>query len=100
MLNRETEQKLSVLAQRVWAGRRGDRTLEARLLRDPTAFLLEHGIAIPANLEVQVSVEANVVSFRFRPRKPAGDAAEPGGYVSAITDGSQLFRFEFEWTWD
>jgi len=89
MLNSETEQKLSLLARRVWVGRRGDPALQQRLLGDPAAFLAENGIAIPAEFATSVSVGADSVSFRFQPR------AAP-----AVGDGSLLFRFEFEWIWD
>lgn len=89
MLTGETEQKLSLLAGRVWAGHRRDRTLQKRLLDDPASFLQENGIAIPKDFTTSVSVGAESVSFRFRPRT-----------APAVGDGSLLFRFEFQWIWD
>ena len=100
MLTGETEQKLSLLARRVWAGSRGDQTLQERLLRDPSSFLQENGIAISNDFETRVSVGANSVSFRFRPRQAPIDAAGGAGDAPVLNDGSLFFRFEFQWIWD
>ncbi len=95
MLTGDTEQKLSRLAHRVWAGKRRDASLPERLLRDPASFLQENGIAIPAAFETRAAIGANSVSFRFLPRDAACDAAPP-----VLGDGSIFFRFEFQWIWD
>jgi hypothetical protein len=100
MMNGETEQKLSLLARRVWAGSRRDKTLPERLLRDPAAFLQENGIAIPDEFETRVAVGADSVSFRFRPRKASADVDRGEGCAPVLNDGSLFFRFEFEWIWD
>jgi len=100
MLTGETEQKLSLLARRVWAGSRSDQTLQERLLSDPASFLQENGIAISNDFETRVSVGANSVSFRFRPRQAPIDAVGGGGDALVLNDGSLFFRFEFQWIWD
>jgi len=100
MLTGETEQKLSLLARRVWAGSRRDKTLQERLLSDPAFFLQENGIAIPDDFETRVSVGVDSVSFRFTPRIAAVDAAGAEGCAPVLNDGSIFFRFEFQWIWD
>jgi hypothetical protein len=96
ILTAETEQKLSLLARRVWAGSRRDKTLQEMLLRDPARFLQDNGIAIPDAFETRAAVGADSVSFRFRPR----EAAAAAGCAPTLGDGSLLFRFEFQWIWD
>jgi hypothetical protein len=100
MMAAEIEQKLALLARRVWAGRGSDTTLRERLLRDPASFLRENGIAIPEAFETEVSAGADAVSFRFRPRKEAVDVAVTGEGAPELGDGSMVFRFEFQWIWD
>jgi hypothetical protein len=100
MMTGETEQKLSLLARRVWVGSRTDKTLQEQLLRDPASFLQENGIAIPDNFETGVSLSADSVSFRFRPRNAVVDAEGAEGSAPILNDGSIFFRFEFQWIWD
>lgn len=100
MLTGETEQKLSLVAQRVWAAQRRDKTLQERLLSDPARFLQESGIVIPDHLETRVSLNSDSVSFRFRLRQTGIDANGSDENAPVFGDGSILFRFEFQWIWD
>ena len=64
--------KWSQLLKQVWA----DEQLKQRLLDKPAAVLQEHGIEVPAGMEVRVVESADKVSYVTLPAKPAGGVTE------------------------
>jgi hypothetical protein len=65
-------QKWSQLLKQVWA----DEQLKQRLLDKPAAVLQEHGIEVPAGVEIRVVENTDKVSYVTLPAKPAGDVTE------------------------
>lgn len=67
-----TLKKWSQLLKQVWA----DEQLKQRLLDKPAAVLQEHGIEVPAGVEVRVVENTDKVSYVTLPAKPAGGVTE------------------------
>src|SRR5207249_6970047 len=65
----ETEMKRwSQLVAQAWT----DDNLKRRLLENPASVLREHGIPVPAGVEVKVVENTDKVTYLTLPAKPAG----------------------------
>ena len=53
-----------------------DAGFKRRLLADPAAVLKEHGVAVPAGVQVQVLEDTEAVRNLVLPSKPGGELAE------------------------
>ena len=65
----EERNKLAALFAACWK----DEALKARFLSDPKAVLAEHGIAVPANINVNVVENSDNTVHITMPMTPAGD---------------------------
>ena len=82
--NQETWKKWSQLTALAWA----DDKLRQRLITTPGAVLKEHGIEIPAGMEVRVVENTDKVHYLVLPAKPAGDVAElTSSQLAAVAGG-------------
>jgi len=80
----ETLKKWSQLVAQAWA----DEKLKQQLLVNPTRVLQEHGIEVPAGVEIRVVENTDKVSYLMLPPKPAGGVAElTSGQLSGIAGG-------------
>ena len=68
----ESWNKWSQLVAQVWA----DDKLKQRLMDKPAAVLQEHGIEVPAGIDVRVVENTDKVYYLTLPPKPAGDVTE------------------------
>jgi hypothetical protein len=97
MLNGDIEQKLAQLAQRVWK----ERKVPERLLNNPSLFLLENGIELPAGLKLRVIADRDSISFQIRPQNVAGGHNEQPPLTShQATIELILLRYEFKLVWE
>jgi hypothetical protein len=53
-----------------------DESFKRRLLADPAAVLKEHGVAIPAGVQVRVVENTDRVQHLTLPHKPSGELAD------------------------
>lgn len=60
------------IVARAWA----DDTFRSRLLSDPGAVLLEHGLEVPAGARVKVLQDTTTVCHSVLPPSPAGDLSD------------------------
>ncbi len=65
----EERNKLAALFAACWK----DEALKARFMSDPKAVLAEHGIAVPANINVNVVENSDNTVHITMPMTPAGD---------------------------
>jgi Nitrile hydratase, alpha chain len=70
--NQETWKRWSQLTAQVWT----DEKLKQRLIATPAAVLQEHGLAIPAGMDVRVVENTDKVFYLTLPAKPAGGVTE------------------------
>jgi hypothetical protein len=71
-LAQENVKKWSELVARAWA----DERLKQRLLKEPAAVLREHGIEVPAGMELRVVENTDKIFYLRLPAKPVEDRAE------------------------
>jgi hypothetical protein len=80
----ENWRKWSQLVAQAWA----DEKLKQRLIANPAAVLQEHGIEVPAGVDMRVVENTDKVSYLMLPPKPAGAVAElTSGQLSGIAGG-------------
>jgi hypothetical protein len=80
----ETLKNWSQLVAQVWA----DEKLKRRLIDNPAAVLQEHGIDVPAGVEIRVVENTDKVSYLMLPPKPAGGVSElTPGQLSSVAGG-------------
>jgi hypothetical protein len=97
MLNRDTEEKLADLAQRVWKSRK----IPMALLNTPTVYLEENGIEVPAGFEVQVLSNRDWISFQFQPPSLAGGHNKQSRLPSHQAAKELIvLRYEFKLVWE
>jgi len=81
----ENWEQWSQLVAQVWA----DEKLKQRLLENPASVLQEHGIEVPAGVEVRVVENTEKVSYLTLPAKPAGHVTElTSGQMSSVVGGA------------
>ena len=84
----ENWKKWSQLVAQAWA----DDKFKQRLLAEPVEVLKEHGMEVPAGLEVRVVENTDKVANLLLPPKPAGDvtqvtSSQLGGVVGGAICG-------------
>ncbi|MEE2907123.1 MAG: NHLP leader peptide family RiPP precursor [Planctomycetota bacterium] len=80
-----TEQK-NALAQ-LFAACWKDEALKARFMSDPKAVLAEHGIDVPANIDVNVVENSDNTVHITIPAAPAGDGELSVEQLAAVAGG-------------
>jgi hypothetical protein len=84
----EDWKKWSQLVAQAWA----DEKLKQRLLDEPASVLQEHGIAVPAGVEVRVVENTEKVSYLTLPAKPAGEVTElTSSQMRSVSGGACCF---------
>lgn len=81
----ENWKKWSKLVVQVWA----DEKLKQRLLENPAALLQEHGIAVPAGMEVRVVENTDKVSYLILPPK-LSDSELTSSQLQGIVGGTAV----------
>ena len=64
--------KWSQLVAQAWA----DEKLKQRLVKDPATILKEHGMEVPAGVEIRVVENTEKVAYLVIPAKPTGEVNE------------------------
>lgn len=80
----ERAKKWSQVVAQAWA----DEKFKKRLLTDPAAVLKEHGLEVPAGLDVRVVENTDKVYHLTLPARPAGEVTElTGRQMKAVMGG-------------
>ena len=80
----ESAKKWSQVVAQAWA----DEKFKKRLLTEPAAVLKEHGIEVPAGMEVRVVENTDKVYHLTLPARPAGEVTElTGRQMKAVMGG-------------
>ena len=80
----EERNKLAALFAACWK----DEALKARFQSDPKAVLAEHGIAVPANINVNVVENSDNTVHITMPQAPAGAGELSDEELSNVAGGS------------
>ena len=90
MTNPETWKKWSQLVAQAWA----DEKLKRRLLDKPAAVLREHGIEVPAGVEVRVVEPTDKLLYFVLPPKPANVSELTSSQLTGVAAGAKDIELE------
>src|SRR3954454_7733369 len=76
--------KWSQLIAQAWT----DDRLKDNLMQNPASVLQQHGIEVPAGMQIKVVENTENVSYLILPARPAGDVTElNAGELAAVAGG-------------